>query len=383
MAEMARFSDLPSEVVAKIMLLVPADCLVEFKLMNKFWYSCISTFIDNPIFVAKHLLMTKNQSSMSLLCFKEPSPCVDNRLIEYSLLTIIHDDDDGKKDHFITVTEDLTLPRLDMNRWDSMFHCDGLLLLANYGLKTMVLCNPTLKEFMILPKPKNASIESIPIIDFGHDSRNNKYKCVAIWLDHNKCCVQVYTVGSDSWKEINISQVIMQYIRGKQVSDDVCCGGVCYWCIAQDETEMILSFDMSNEKFRIIELPDFDALGDGDWDPEDYSLRLAVWNDSVVMCFTPIGQRILSIFILKKDVTGDYFWTGEIGPLEKHSGHFLPFWKNDEILMEVFDNDGKQHLVSCNIRTEELRSVDYDLVKNGRFYDTVPIYEKSLISIRR
>ncbi|KAF4375087.1 hypothetical protein F8388_017233 [Cannabis sativa] len=71
---MARFCNLPSEVVEKIMLLVPPNCLVQFKLVNKFWNFCISTFINNPKFVAKHLLMTKIQSSMSLLCFKEPSP---------------------------------------------------------------------------------------------------------------------------------------------------------------------------------------------------------------------------------------------------------------------------------------------------------------------
>ncbi|KAM6598197.1 hypothetical protein CsatA_008721 [Cannabis sativa] len=57
---MASFFYLPSEVLEKIMLLVPPDSVVECKSVNKFWYSCISTFINDPKFVAKHLLITKN-----------------------------------------------------------------------------------------------------------------------------------------------------------------------------------------------------------------------------------------------------------------------------------------------------------------------------------
>ncbi|XP_030505567.2 F-box protein At3g08750-like [Cannabis sativa] len=352
---MVRFCDFPSEVVEKIMLLVPADSLVECKSVNKFWYSCISTLINDPKFVAKHLLITKNHSSMSLLCSEQPSSCVDHCLITYPLLTIIHvdgggvGDDDGKKDHFRTVTVDLSMPLLDMNRWDNIYHCDGLLLLVNYGFKktiTMMLCNPVLKESMILPKPKNVTFMAhhYHYIGFEHDSRNNKYKCVSIWLYREECKVEVYTVGSDSWREINMSQDVMDYIVHAELCNAVCFGGVCYWYICRPRIEKILSFDMSSEEFRMIDFPDFEPL-------------IAV----VDSCF---DKSFLFVFTMDKSVAGGSTKYELIGPLEKcYSYLLLPFWKDDEILMDVFEYEilGAKNMVSYNIRTQKFKNVVFDV----------------------
>ncbi|KAF4374980.1 hypothetical protein G4B88_004731 [Cannabis sativa] len=338
MAEMGRFCDLPSEVVEKIMLLVPADSLVEFKSLNKFWYSCFSTFINDPKFAAKHLLNTKNQSSMSLLCFKDPSPHDDHRLITYPLLTIIHgdDDDDSKKDHLRTATADLTILLLDMNRWDRIYHCDGLLLLVNYSFKktvTMVLCNPVLKESMILPKPKNVTFTPRhQYIGFEHDSRNNKYKCVSISLGYKKQCqVEVYTLGSHSWRVINMSQDLMDDIVG---------------CELQRDFEPLLAV---NDSFY------------------DYYGLLAVWNDSVVMCLfleAPYHDKsFLFVFTMDKDVAGCWTKYELIRPLKQYFDELLPFLKNDEILMPVSEDNiwGIKHLASFNIHTQKFKNVVFDV----------------------
>ncbi|KAM6598198.1 hypothetical protein CsatA_008722 [Cannabis sativa] len=420
MAEMGRFCDLPSEVVEKIMLLVPADSVVEFKSLNKFWYSCISTFINDPKFVAKHLLNTKSESSISFLCFEDPSPHDDHRMITYPLLTIIqvdgddtiihdndddtiihgddddvtviHDDDeyDSKKDHFRAVTAYLSIPSLDMSRWDNIYHCDGLLLLVNYCFKktiTMVLCNPTSKEFMILPKPKYVTISFCPrYIGFEHDSRNNKYKCVSIWLYREECKVEVYTVGSDSWREINMSQDVMDYIVHTELCKGVCFGGVCYWYISQPGIDKILSFDMSSEEFRMIDLPDFKHLYAAEDSFVSYNPRFAVWNDSVVMYlasqFPWQNKCIFFVFTMDKGVAGGWTKYVQIVPLEKSYNNLLPFWKNDEILMQVFEDGYKEHLASCNIRTGKLRNVFGVDRKLKIYYNSFCLYEKSLVSIR-
>ncbi|XP_060967043.1 putative F-box protein At3g17500 isoform X2 [Cannabis sativa] len=449
---MGRFCDLPSEVVEKIMLLVPADSLVECKSVNKFWYSCISTFINDPKFVAKHLLNTKNESSISFLCFNDPSPHDDHRMITYPLLNIVHvdgndegaddddtiihdddddddtiihdndhvtiingydddvtvihdddddvvtiiledDDDDGKKDHFRTVTVDLSMPLLDMNRWNKIYHCDGLLLLVNDGIEetiTMALCNPALKEFMILPQPKNSvTSKAYHHIGLEHDSRNNKYKCVYIWLgDEEECKVEVYTVGSDSWREINMSQDVMDYIVHTQLCNAVCFGGVCYWYISQPGIDKILSFDMSSEEFRMIDLPDFEHFYAAEDFLVSYSTRLAVWNDSVVMYLAPDftwgNKLIFFVFTMDKGVAGGWTKYVQIGPLEKYYNNLLPFWKNDEILMEVFVDDTRvYYLASCNIRTGKLRNVFGVDRKLKIYYNSFCLYEKSLVSIRK
>ncbi|KAM6579028.1 hypothetical protein CsatB_030865 [Cannabis sativa] len=294
MAEMGRFCDLPSEVVEKIMLLVLADSVVECKSVNKFWYSCISTFINDPKFAAKHLLNTKNQSSMSLLCFKDPSPHDDHRLITYPLLTIIHGDDD----YYI------------------------------------------LKESMILPKPKNVTFTPRhQYIGFEHNSRNNKYKCVSTSLGYRKQCqVEVYTLGSDSWRVINMSQDLMDDIVGCELQRGVC--------------------------FR-------------------------VWNDSVVMCLfieAPYHDKsFLFVFTMDKDVAGCWTKYELIRPLKQYFDELLPFLKNDEILMQVSEDNiwGIKHLASFNIRTQKFKNVVFDVDRKLKLtYDSVCSYEKSLVSIR-
>ncbi|XP_060971995.1 F-box protein CPR1-like [Cannabis sativa] len=186
MAKMVRFCDLPKEIIENIMLWVPANSLVQSKVVNKFWYSLISGLINDPKFVSNHLLITKNQSSTSLL-FKWLSHHVDHSLIAYKLLTVNYDDR-GEDDPLMSVMEPLSIhlsePIGDESFWYSGYHCDGLIVLVN-DVGTMALCNPALKEFMFLPQPGNFIIEGSPrfpngVVGFGFDSLNNDYKCVAI-----------------------------------------------------------------------------------------------------------------------------------------------------------------------------------------------------------
>ncbi|KAM6579046.1 hypothetical protein CsatB_030883 [Cannabis sativa] len=382
---MACFYDLPSELVEKIMLWAPADSLVQFRFVNKFYHTLISSLIKDPEFVAKHLIIAKNKSLVSLLCYTNPSPNVDHRLATHPLLNIIYND--VETNVLGTVVDTVTLPVFLKEGFNNvMYHCDGLLLLVNNHGR-MMLCNPSLKESVILPKPMNVGFEAYPNVGFELDSKDNKYKCVAIWLGEDECQVGVYTVGSDHWREIKMSEDIVDAIADTQLCNGLCWGGVCYWMVViSDEAIFILSFDMSNDKFRLVNLPNFEALGVEEWALEEYSLRFAVWNDSVVLCLTPNGDNTSFIFMMKKDAAGACSWTEyrQIGPLEKHYSHLLTFWKNNEILMKVVGDDRSAfQLTSYNIGKQKLRNVVYDLDSNMNiFYNSVCFYVKSLISVK-
>ncbi|KAF4349681.1 hypothetical protein F8388_019641 [Cannabis sativa] len=346
---MVRLCDLPKEIIEKIMLGAPADSVFQFKFANKFWYSLISDFINNPEFVSKHLLIAKNHSSTSLL-FNSRSPHADQRLITFPLLSINHD---------------------DVNK-----------------LGTMMLCNPALKEHTILPKPKNAKIKSpSPGIGFGLDPVTNEYKCVAIWCHYEGLKVEVYTLGSDSWTEINMPEDKMDDIIDDMMFDEelyngLCCRGVYYWLVknpssGQDDN-MIFSFNLSNEELQLLHVPDLETLGID----RRYWLHLSVWNDSVMMCLT---TRSLIIHIFRMDEVEDGSWTKyavKVGPMHNHQ-NVLPYWKNDEILMSIWKRDDMPNvkLVYYNIFTQEMRDVcDMD---RSILDSPVCSYVKSLVSIRR
>ena len=147
-----------------------------------------------------------SQSSPSLL-FNLPSHSADHQLITLPLLNIFNDDDNN--DHFFSVTEALNLPfTWNYNhQWQNIYHCNGILFLVKTD-GTMILCNPVLQESRILPKSKNAiDGQSLIGTSFGYDSRANDYKVVAIWFPFvGLAKVEVYTLGYDSWREINFSK---------------------------------------------------------------------------------------------------------------------------------------------------------------------------------
>ncbi|XP_030502019.2 putative F-box protein At2g02030 [Cannabis sativa] len=388
MAKRMSFCDLPEEIIEKIMLWVPADSLVQSKVVNKFWYSLISGLINDPKFVSDHLLIAKNQSSASLL-FKWPSHHVDHRLIAYKLLTVNYDDR-GEDDPLMSVSEPLSihLPELigDESSWHCSYHCDGLILLVS-DVGRMALCNPALKEFMFLPQPRNFIIEGPPrypngVVEFGFDSANNDYKCVVIWC-HNKCKVEVYTMSSNSWREINMPQDIVDIITSNVLGNPLYWEGVCYWLghdLDNYYYRVILSFNLSNEEFHLIRLPHFKS-----WDLTCYRIEFVVWNDSVALYWRDDRKNILRLFTMDVAEEGsDYSWTNYecVGPVGK-IWFEQPIWKNDEILMEV-KKDGHKELVSFNILTQKVRNVvccDQDFSRDLRSRQF--FFVKSLVSLRR
>ncbi|KAF4364802.1 hypothetical protein F8388_018478 [Cannabis sativa] len=392
---MRSFSDFPKEILEVILLLLPADSLVQLKFVNKFCYSLISPLINDPEFIAKHLFLTKNQSSASLL-FRLPSPHVNHSLFTFPLLTIFYDNDKSKP--FLSVTEALSLPLIqnerykDMDKWDQAYHCDGLILLVN-DFGTMMLCNPVLKESMLLPQPKNAILEGSPsAMGFGLDPESNDYKCVAIWC-HDNCKIQVYTLSSNSWREIIMpadSEDMMYTITYSYLFSGLCWKGVCYWLVHNPdafEFDKVLSFNISNEEFHLIHLPVIDDLiymRDIDNDYCEYGFHLSVWNDSVVVYMKTERGSSCEYHFFPIDGAEDgaisrtnYF---RVGPLENVRSE-ISFWKNDEKLIEI-QKDGRVQLVSCNIHTQKFREVVCDL-EGIRFDHWACFYVKSLISIRR
>ena len=100
---------------------------------------------------------------------------------------------------------------------------------------------------------------------FGYQSKTNDYKVVKLW--GTPVVAEVYALSSDSWRKVEIS------LRSKVVASDIepspsplFFSGALHWFAYHSEGErfldpaMILSFDVNNEKFREMALPDGDIL---------------------------------------------------------------------------------------------------------------------------
>ncbi|PON70826.1 hypothetical protein PanWU01x14_078520 [Parasponia andersonii] len=243
----------------EIMSRVPADSLAQF---NKLWYAAISALINGPAFVDKQLHNSKNKSSNPLL-FYSPSPSVDHRLITLPSLTLFNDVDDDNN-RYISAKEDLNVPHLQYENFG-----------ANWS-----------KEFSQIQRMLQRM--RIPVWEFGYDSRAKDCKLVAIWrLPIGVAKVEVYTLGSDSWREINIPLDLSENIKGCAHLDGLSWRGVCHWILPSFlDDNVILCFSLCDEDFHIISLPNLEDIT-----VDSSSSELSVWNDSVVLFVCSKGNE--------------------------------------------------------------------------------------------
>ncbi|XWS73990.1 hypothetical protein CRYUN_Cryun02cG0176900 [Craigia yunnanensis] len=118
--------------------------------------------------------------------------------------------------------------------------CNGLLCLHNpssHDDGKVALWNPSTREFKSLPQstvqcPPSVDITSFGCLGFGFDSKSEDYK-VEISVPE----VEVYPFGS---------VLFNNYING-----------FYYWDAIEYSDDLILSFDMANEKFSTLPLPNF------------------------------------------------------------------------------------------------------------------------------
>ena len=206
---------------------------------------------------------------------------------------------------------------------------------------------------------------------FGYDSKANDYKFVRIlchcedWLYK----AEVYTLGTDSWRDIPFQvdeKVDLLYDQGVYLE------GLFYW-----KCSKIVSFDMSEEKFCCIPLPDRD--------PDAVLTTLTVWNGSLV-CFSRLGERdwhsmCYEMWVMannNNDGNGGVTWTKHLtfGPLARVRRP-LRFLNEEELLLEA--GDGR--IVSYNIRAETLKKLPIrGAILDGQTY--ADFYVETLVSLR-
>ncbi|KAF3958253.1 hypothetical protein CMV_016820 [Castanea mollissima] len=262
-----RKNDLPHDIVLNILTRLPAKSLIRFRCVSKTWDSSITT----SYFISTHL----------------------NNLAHN------HDNGDGDGDGYIiympwdtnssnravcTVAFDRTFDRIaeveipfdfTTGRAQIVGSCNGLLCLADIGKLTtskifIYLWNPSIKKFKRLPDSCLGQLGLVQLscvtLGFAYHPENNDYKVVRIssypgMKPHLTDQVEVYTLSSDSWRKIGMSlrANVMVYVNNFPSPMPVVSGAL-HWMarVVEDEckSDMIVSFDVNSEKFRLLGMPD-------------------------------------------------------------------------------------------------------------------------------
>ncbi|CAJ2638624.1 unnamed protein product [Trifolium pratense] len=228
---------LPFDLIPEILSRLPVKSLLQFRCVCKSWKSLIS----DSKFAKKHLTL----STMHTLHCISYRHNVHVLLKSYSL------------DYVLTNITQTQFPSSDSNVL-LVGSCNGIIFLVSDGkdLVQLQLWNPSIRKFKELP-PISKPHRFAGIYGFGYDPISDNYKVVVVSSDltrgdFNKNELKVHTLGTDSWKSVSEFPFAIVYAQplGQYVS------GTINWLVFMGIKRFIASFDLGNECYREVLLPD-------------------------------------------------------------------------------------------------------------------------------
>ncbi|KAI3971651.1 hypothetical protein MKW92_049948, partial [Papaver armeniacum] len=286
---------LPHEVIVdNILTRLPVKNLAkECDLVCKLWYKSII----HPHFISLYSLLQScrnNNRYPNLTLDILNSPFYRFRHLQQCTLRLEIDDDNDNDVYYFRKMTDISICKQELVGHCNGLHCYRACLVR--GRCFFHITNPSCRpnDFMaaMYPVPDKAFIFCC---GFGFDSIANEYKIVLVYSNtsttvtdvHDKFKCMVFTLGSISWREsstpntlpvITVSTstgIIKEKKKKKKVilsrmsfsRSAIFVGGALYWRVLtrdhgfgdneeQDqETEMLLYFDIHHEQFELISLP--------------------------------------------------------------------------------------------------------------------------------
>ncbi|AES87590.1 F-box protein interaction domain protein [Medicago truncatula] len=259
-------SVLPSELMTKILSLLPVKPLMRFRCVNKFY----NTLISDPHFIQMHLKNSARNPNLMVIARQHNFNSFDENvlnlpislLLENSLSTVPYDP------YYRLKNENPHCP------WLFAGSCNGLICLCldidtSHGSR-LCLWNPatrTKSEFDL------ASQECF-VFAFGYDNLNGNYKVIAFDIKvksgNARSVVKVFSMRDNCWRNIQCFPVLPLYMF-VSTQNGVYFSSTVNWLALQDyfgldyfhlnyssitpEKYVILSLDLSTETYTQLLLP--------------------------------------------------------------------------------------------------------------------------------
>ncbi|XP_022946126.1 putative F-box/LRR-repeat protein At3g16555 [Cucurbita moschata] len=339
------------QVTMEILSWLPPETLLRFKSVHKSWYA----LIDDPKFILKHFSNSLRHNHIFLKRNMEIASNKDKATREFRKLP-------PSIFPVCTITDASPRPI----RYELIMHAVG----------------------------------------FGYDANSRDFKVVRI-VDivglrrgYPVRKAEIYDLSKDRWREIEPP------VRYSEVSSmasfDMFHEGTYYWWSSEEDEEFIQSFNMSDEVFGEIPLPEslnMDKVGEiplqeslnmdegeeeeeEEW-PEGPEGPRKMWsmgilNGSIVVLdylWGGIDEKSFNVWEMKKEESGVWwsklFTIGPIGGIENP----LLFVSSDELLME----SNKGHAILYNIKTQHIKELP---IKGDENTFEATFFVKSLFSVK-
>lgn len=247
----ALLAELPPEVIIKILSRLRVGRLLCMRSVAKSWRS----LIDSSYFKNLHLHQSiETKSNLNLILRKDTD--------------LYYIDFDSLND-----AVELTHPLMCYsNRIRVLGSCNGLLCICNVA-EDIALWSPWIKKYRILPslpsdrkRDKGMCLCGARVYGLGYDAVHDDYKLVRIsqfigWdYASFESEVKVYSLRMNSWKKVEDMPYVLCYTRKM----GILVSGCVHWVVTrthevdQPATELVLGFDIVNETFGEVPMPEMD-----------------------------------------------------------------------------------------------------------------------------
>ncbi|XP_017984403.1 PREDICTED: putative F-box protein At3g10240 [Theobroma cacao] len=293
------YKELPETLVMEILLMLPVKSLMRFKCVCKTWCSSFRT----SYFITNH---KKNNLNL-LIWYVDKVP----RYSLFSIETKIKKHG-GPGEFNLKVKENIHIP----TGQTGLGLCNGLLCL--HDSYRITLWNPSTREVKLLPK---STISSPP------STSHTSFYCIGFGGLISKIIFQIhlYSLNTDSWREIRHPNV---YIYAPELFSTYL-NEIYHWkAIDDDVGDLILSFDMAEDVFSTLPLPNFGMSND------ECLWHITSFNEAAAVTVSPTTgmENKYDIWVLS-----GHSWTKQL-TIGSIFGRPLAFWKNGELLLES-END--------------------------------------------
>ncbi|KAH7544131.1 hypothetical protein JRO89_XS15G0113700 [Xanthoceras sorbifolium] len=360
-------SELPLAILMDILSRLPIKTILECKCVCRTWFNLVS----DPYFAQMHLA----RAPVSIL-----------------LLTNLQQRSTYSGDFLVPLLRSNRIGNLSADRLSLLTSCNGLLCLHDLGYKKdeISVCNPFLREHMVLPQVRSKRILR-RIIGFGITQSTNQYKLIQILNSKNqaensdKFQVEIFTLGTDMWR--NNGFLPYQLI---QPSYGAFSHGALHWYAhSHDKKTLMCSFDLENEQFQ--PFPGPPIQDHGQCRPVN-SISVGVSGDFLYLC-DGFRESNIDIWVMK-NYGEKGSWTKEfsvanplVSKLQRIFGsiHILNYGLNMNMSEQATEDAeilmlfGSEEVLAYKVRSKGVRKPRTFSIQSN--YQAIP-YTASLVSIK-
>ncbi|XP_058192265.1 putative F-box protein At3g16210 [Rhododendron vialii] len=263
---------LPEHLLMEILCRLPVKSLLRSKPVCKYWYSLLLT----PSFIYLH-----HDHAASIAADANTDCLLVKRFLDGGVVLFFVPNGTPIEDIDISSTG------LNIKQLQILGPCYGVVCLTRFALNsTIVIWNPSMKEFSVLPQPSYNN-DHISNLGFGYDPFTDDYKVVrfdmtGLPIGRIDEKIEIYELRTDSWREVDAESPIESGLHCLYDSY-ASWNGDCFWYAYpplgyhHHGGPVIMAFSMSDEVFEELPVPEVCLLDD------DSEMRLFVLNDSLAM----------------------------------------------------------------------------------------------------